>query len=210
MARKKEISTVSTGKVIGYIRHGARCPASEQHAAMAMHGITDVHEDGAKAGGTMALITQDFDGFLRYLKPSDTVAVLRAVVFDPGPRGSHRRRLMLAQFDAVEARCACIWELSTGLRSTAKADRDKMRDGAVDTVLREALYDRPGRPARPLSDKEQAAIDLHWRSAKHATDKAASAAIRAMGFKRLTASVLIKRAGKSGRPYETKRKSKKR
>jgi hypothetical protein len=170
------------------------------------HGITNVHIDGEKAGGTMALITQDFDGLLRYLKSTDTVAVMRAFVLDPGPCGSHRRRLMLADFDKLEARCARIWELSTGLDNTTTAGRDKMRDGAVEMLLREALYDRPGRPATPLTDKEQAAVALHWRSAEHATDKAASDAIRAMGFKRLTASVLIKRAGKSGRPYEVKRK----
>ena len=41
MARKKEISPTSTGKVVGYVRDNARCSKASQLAEMHKHGIID-------------------------------------------------------------------------------------------------------------------------------------------------------------------------
>jgi hypothetical protein len=178
---------------------------------MEEHGVTDIHHEGKKIGGTVdRMVEVTFERLLKYATARDTVAVYKVLVLDPGS-GSNRRKRMLERFDQLEAVCGRIWQLhnpggSGVLDNTTRRSRDKMRDGAVDDLARSLSAEKAGRPFKPLTKLERDAIAVHWRSADHATDAAAIEAMHAMpGTKRLSVSVIHKNFGKSGRPYRVKK-----
>lgn len=150
---------------------------------------------------------EDRAAMLRDLRKSDVVCVQHMhLLADPARK--LRRSDLLHALHHIEASGATVFEISTGRHTADRRMRDKMLIDATEALASGRAPNRnttPGRPKAPLTARETAAIERHWKSAEHATDQDAARAIQAMGCKRLTASVIRKRVGNSGRPYRAKK-----
>lgn len=193
-----------TTRRIGYVCHTDRLSADAQAKRMRCAGVTDVWREGEKAGFRHAVLVQTWERLERYVRDGDVIVVDRLFVL--APEGRNRHAALIKRMAAVAAKGVHIEDLWRK-RSTAKpGERDMMLADAMIDLSRVGRHKSTGRPKREFSEAEVAAVDLHWRNATHRTDADAVAAINATGAK-LTASIIIKRWGKSGRPYEVKKRA---
>lgn len=176
--------------VVGFVRDHPKHRIGPQKVAMEKHGIRKVYTD------LPLLIRQRIKGI------GDVVAVTHAMLLadikDTRKKGGLSASFYRA-FDALEAKGVSIWELSTDLRSTRLADRDKITRTATQELSRyRALSNKVGRPAREWPEREMQIMKLHYYSTKHARDADALAAIQAAGVK-ITYMQLRHALGASGR-----------
>src|SRR3990167_5252499 len=161
---------------IGYIRVILpRYPDGGQRKAMTEHGIDKIiQEGGKKPNGTRS-------DLLRMRAPGRVIAIQHLFLLaDPKAkrkRGGTRKDLWKA-IDAWEADGGIFWELSTGLRSDNRRQRDEMTREAVEALARGRHKtdrgDKRGRPKKEFDDTTKAKGKAVWESRKYKTwDEAA-------------------------------------
>jgi Asp-tRNA(Asn)/Glu-tRNA(Gln) amidotransferase A subunit family amidase len=191
---------IENGQTVGFVREHHKHSLRSQRGLMASHRITKIYED-------LALCIQQ-----RRVKQGDVVAVKRlALLADPRQKrrpGGVRQALYKA-VDDLEAAGAFVTELDTGRSTKNPRDRDLMLRDAIDELSRTRYGSRKiGRPARTWTAEQRTIMRLHWFDLRHASNADAVEAMRTDGLDGITASVVQKLLGRSGRspgPKATRR-----
>lgn len=144
---------------------------------------------------------EDVDELLLRLRDNDTVALLHAhLLSDPkAKRSAALRKSFRIAFAAVHEK-GTVLELSTGLHSARPKELIRMERAAVEFLNRARWHESGGRPPRDWSDESaNARMEAVWHDLRVDTNEAAIAKLEAEGFENLSASVLLKKFGASGR-----------
>lgn len=176
------------GFVVGFIRTwGARYPITEQRKKMDNHEISRVYDD--------------FDLLIRQRRPGDTVAVTHLHLL-ADPKRKYRRANLLEALRRIEATGSHVLELSTGLKTKNRSERDTMLINACEAMALGRIPTQGGkigRPKRKWDERDTQILMRHWHSLKHSTDAVAVLAMRADGVMDVTPSIVRKLLGNSGR-----------